>query len=170
MRKQKSAFEAFFLFFLVGCPWPNSTQIHVISNKRGKTLVSKPRLGESTGIQYKYHNWSYLISSFLFLPALCFLGGWFLWPLPLSWRCQDTLFWRRARPEFPAELWWKLFALDAVFVADLERQKYKKRKEINKLKLVFDELCTLWTGNDLGSHRGYFITCTWYRIFIVNFP
>ena len=62
-------------------------------------------------------------SNTVFSPVLDFLANLFSGRFPLSWRCQDILFWRTARPEVSAAPSWKLFFLVAVFLGELLSKK-----------------------------------------------
>lgn len=76
-----------------------------------------------------------------YLPAPCSQGGLFSWLLPLSWRCQDTLFWRTAHLKLLIETLWKLSAPSAAFVVVLLKNKknqYSNRKvKVFRLYLVY---------------------------------
>ena len=64
-----------------------------------------------------------LASNTVFSPVLDFLANLFSGRFPLSWRCQDILFWRTARPVVSAAPLWKLFFLVAVFLGELLSKK-----------------------------------------------
>ena len=73
-------------------------------------------------------------SNTVFSPVLDFLANLFSWRFPLSWRCQDILFWRTARPEVSAAPLWKLFFLVAVFLGELLSKKKKIIVHVNNEK------------------------------------
>ena len=94
----------------------------------------------------------------VFSPVLDFLANWFSGRFPLSWRCQDILFWRTARPEVSAAPSWKLFFLVAVFLGELSSKKKKiivnvnsEKQECFRASLAGLPLCV--------KALGYFLRC-----------
>ena len=98
-------------------------------------------------------------SNTVFSPVLDFLANLFSWRFPLSWRCQDILFWRTARPEVSAAPLWKLFFLVAVFLGELlSKEKNYCPCEQWKTRMFSGQL-----GRSSPLHQGSWILSKMYE-------